>query len=156
YVETTIVSYLTAWPSPDKIMAGNQRITRNWWREHRKNFELCISLSVLNEAAAGDKKAATRRMRLLRDLKVLETTPDARTLASGFLLAGSLPKTAAEDAIHVAVAAINGVNFLLTWNCKHIANALLMDQIEMVCNDFGVRCPRICTPNELMGGTTHV
>lgn len=150
YVETTIPSYLTARAGRDVIFLANQQLTREWWDTRRRAFELFVSQFVLDEAAAGDRDAASRRIELIRGLAVLEVTPECLELGRKLLAGVPLPTKAATDAFHVAVAAIHGIEYLLTWNCAHLANAALRARIESVCRLAGVVAPIICTPQELM------
>lgn len=151
YVETTIPSYLTAWPSRDVVRAGEQQVTRDWWAQ-RFEFELRISSLVLLECGAGDAEAATRRLAALDGVPVLAQTPEVETLAQTLLQEVPLPPRAAADALHIALAAVNGVSYLVTWNCTHIANATLRPRIEALCRRSGYEPPVICTPKELLGG----
>jgi hypothetical protein len=152
YIETTIPSYLTGRPSRDLVIAGNQEITREWWDERRVEFDLCISQFVLDEAGLGDREAVRRRMDILAGLSELEITADAVRLAERLIRESVVPRKAATDAAHIAVAAVHEVDYLLTWNCKHIANAEIMRKIYHLCKEEGFNCPVICTPTELMGG----
>jgi len=150
YLETTIPSYLTAWPSRDLIRTAHQQITRDWWDRRRAEFELYISQVVLRECQAGDATAAAERLKILQDLPLLEQTEEATRLAQALVDRVPLPERAAVDALHVAIAAVHGVDYLLTWNCTHIANATLRDPIESVCRENGYEPPAICTPDELL------
>lgn len=150
YIETTFVSYLTARPSRDLIVAGHQQITHDWWDTRRANYELCVSQLVLDEAGTGDAQAAQERLLVLQPMLVLETTTEAIELAKELLRAGALPPKAADDALHIAVAATKAVPFLLTWNCRHLANAVMRPVIETVCKAIGFTAPIICTPEELL------
>ena len=150
YVETTIVSYLTAWPSRDLVMAANQETTREWWTNRKEAFDLYISESVIEEASAGDSDAARRRLEVLSPIPLLDITDEVKTLAKGLVAGVPLPPRAQTDALHIAVAAANGMDYLLTWNCAHIANAELRPQIEAVCRAAGCEPPVICTPQELL------
>jgi len=150
YIETTFVSYLTARPSRDVVFAGHQQITQEWWDTRRTNFELCVSQLVVDEAGAGDPQAARERLEVLKDMTLLETTLEALALAKELIRAGALPPKAADDALHIAVAATNGVSFLLTWNCRHLANATMRPSIDAVCAAKGFTAPIICTPEELL------
>jgi len=152
YLETTVVSYLTAWRSPHLVMAANQEATRNWWDEERGKFRVCISQAVIEEASAGDPRAAQRRLEILEDLPELDITDEARALAKELLAGVPLPRQAEVDALHIAVATAHGADYLLTWNCRHIANAALRHRIETVCRSQGLEPPIICTPLELMEG----
>ena len=150
YVETTVPSYLTAWPSRDLVRAGQQQITRDWWN-HRNEYELRVSSLVLAECGAGDADAAAERLVALAGVPILELSADAEALAAILMRDVPLPEKAATDALHVAVAAVNGVEYLATWNCTHIANAVLRPKIEAVCRREGYEPPVICTPQELLG-----
>lgn len=152
YVETTVVSYLTAWPSRDVVLAGHQQVTREWWDTRRASYELCISQLVLTEASAGDAQAAQDRLAVLQPMTVLETTDAAAELAKELIRTGALPAKAAGDALHIAVAAVHAVPYLLTWNCRHLANATMRPMIESACTANGFKAPIICTPEELIGG----
>jgi len=151
YLETTIPSYLTSRPSRDLIIAGHQQITREWWEKRRDAFEIYISQLVIDEAGAGDPGAARERMQAIKPFPVLDITPEAGVLASGIVAGGIFPRKAATDAAHIAIAAVHGMDFLLTWNCVHIANALLIKVVASACRLRGFECPVICTPEELLG-----
>jgi hypothetical protein len=148
YVETTIISYLTAWPSRDLVRAAHQQVTREWWAT-RGSFQLFISQFVLDEAGAGDAVAAAQRLEALQDVALLDVTEDAILLAGDLVAGGGLPAKARIDALHVAMEAVHGMDFLLTWNCKHIANATTRGTIEDLCRTAGFEPPIICTPLEL-------
>ncbi len=150
YIETTIVSYLTARPSRDLIVAGHQQITRNWWDAHRGHYELCVSQMVLQEAGVGDPQAVQDRLDVLATMTMLEIKEEAADLAEKLVQGDALPAKAGNDALHIAVAAIHRVPYLLTWNCRHLANATLRSQIESVCANNGFKAPIICTPDEMM------
>ena len=149
YLETTIPSYLTAWPSRDLVRAAHQQSTREWWEQRHSQFELFISQVVLRECQAGDPVAAAERLEVLRDLPLLEQTEEATALAQTLRGGVPLPDRAAVDALHIGIAAVHGMDYLLTWNCTHIANATLRGQIESVCRASGYEPPVICTPDEL-------
>ncbi len=149
YLETTIVSYLTALPSHDLVRAAHQQLTRDWW-ETRSAFDLYISQFVLDEAGAGDAEAAQRRLAALAGVPLLDVTTEARLLAGEILRLGGMPAKAYVDAVHVAVAAAHGIDYLLTWNCTHIANPMMRGRIEDICRATGFESPVICTPVEFM------
>jgi len=149
YVETTIVSYLTARPSKDVVVRAHQEITRRWWRR-RAAFELFASPLIVEEAGRGDPAARVRRRRLLRNLSLLAVTDEARGVARELLKQGALPQRAEADALHIAIAAVHGVEHLVTWNCRHIANARLRPQIEDIIRGVGYEPPVFCTPEELL------
>jgi hypothetical protein len=150
YLETTVPSYLTAWTSRDLVMAAHQQITREWWDNRRSNFDLFVSQLVLQEAAVGDPAAAARRLELIRDIPALQINDVADDLAEELVRQIPLPARAALDELHIAVAAVNGMNFLLTWNCKHLANAVYQPRIASICRGLGFEPPVICTPEALL------
>lgn len=150
YVETSVISYLTSRPHRDVVIAGHQQTTRDWWENRREAFNLVASQLVIQEASAGDTIAAQERLKALYEVELLETTEEAVLLAKTMIETGILPKKAAEDALHIAIAVTNGVDYLLTWNCKHIANAIIRRQVERVCRSRGYEPVNICTPEELL------
>jgi hypothetical protein len=150
YLETTIAGYLTAWPSRDLITAARQQITRTWWEERREEFDLFVSQIVVQEAGAGDEGAARRRLEALDGIPMLEIAEPAYDLAERLMSDVPLPEQAAVDALHVSVSVVSGMEYLLTWNCKHIANAILRGRIEAVCRANGYEPPTICTPEEFL------
>lgn len=150
YLETTVVSYLTARPTRDPIMAANLQQTKAWWERERVKFSIVISDLVITEANEGDADAVRRRMKLLSSMTVLATDDGARNLARFFLERAALPAKAAQDALHVAIAAANEVGYLLTWNCRHLNNAHFKPKLEALCLAKDYKCPVICTPAELM------
>ncbi len=150
YIETSVVSYLTARPSRDVVIAAYQEITREWWHDAPERFDLVASELVVAEAGAGDAQAANVRLEALEPVALLDATPDAESLAQALVDQGAVPRRAAEDAAHIAISATNGVDFLVTWNFRHIANATMRARIEHACRQAGYAPPVICTPNELM------
>lgn len=150
YIETTIPSYLTAWRSPELVMAANQEATRKWWDESRAKFELFISQLVIGEISNGDPEAVKRRIAVVENLPELTLTDKAEALAAKLLLGAALPQKATADALHIAIATVHGMDYLLTWNCTHIANAIMRPKIESICRAAGYEPPVICTPPELV------
>ena len=150
YIETSVVSYLTARPSRDVVVAAYQQVTREWWRSAPDRFVVFASALVISEAGTGDEDAARARLDLLATIPLLDATPDAVELTRTLLDLGAVPRKAADDAAHIAIAATNGVDYLVTWNFRHIANATMRSRIEDVCRQSGHKPPVICTPNELM------
>ena len=150
YIETSLVSYLVARPSRDVVIAGYQQVTREWWTNARDRFELVASELVVKEARAGDAQAARARVELLESVTLLDATEDAVALTRKLLDLGAVPRKAADDAAHIAIAVTNGVDYLVTWNFRHIANAAMRSRIESVCRSVGYQPTTICTPNELM------
>jgi predicted nucleic acid-binding protein len=148
YIETSIVSYLVAAASRDLIQAAHQEATHQWW-SRRTRFELVTSRFVAAEARRGDAGAAARRLEALRGIPLLSVGRGVPLLATALVRAGTLPEKARIDAVHVAVAATNGVDYLLTWNMRHLANAAIRGKIEEGCRRAGLKPPIICTPEEL-------
>jgi predicted nucleic acid-binding protein len=151
YLETTFVSYLVALPARDLVTAAHQQITRDWWNRRRNDFHLVISQVVLDEISAGDESEVRKRLELVRPMGVLSASPDAETLTAAIVAAGVLPERAVRDAAHIAVATAHGVEYLLTWNCKHLANAQISRRVGRICSEHGFVMPTICTPEELLG-----
>jgi hypothetical protein len=151
YVETTIISYLTAKPSRDLIVAAHQQITQEWWETRRKKFDLFASELVIREAGAGDKMAAQKRLAVLTEIPLIELNEEILSLANNFIIDGPIPENAKEDALHIALATVHGVDYILTWNCRHIANAEMRTAVSNICISKGYQPPIICTPEELMG-----
>ncbi len=149
YIETSIPSYLTAWRSRDIVIAGNQETTKDWWLR-RNDFELFISIFVLEEVSAGDAEAAKLRMQALDGIAEIEITEEVEIIAKQLLSQVPLPAKAKVDALHIATATIGGMDYLLTWNCTHIANPALRVKIESVIRAEGYEPPVICTPQELL------
>jgi predicted nucleic acid-binding protein len=151
YLETTIVSYLTARLSRDLVVGAHQKITTEWWERHKHRFDLFVSEVVLREAGRGDTKTAALRLQELERLRVLDVNQEARNLAKHLLERGLLPPKAVEDALHVATATAHGLDYLLTWNCRHIANAEIARRLADLCEELGYEMPVLCTPEQLMG-----
>lgn len=150
YVETTVFGYLTSWPSGDLVVAGRQKITRDWWRYALDAFDLVVSELVHHEASAGDPQAIRDRLEALRGLPVLAVSPTAADFARTLVAQGAVPSTELEDALHIALAVVNGIEYLVTWNFKHIANAAMRSKIQGVCIAEGYDPCTICTPEELL------
>jgi hypothetical protein len=150
YLETTIPSLLVARPSRDLSIAGQQQATRDWWNERRRRYELFVSVLVMTEAERGDVLAAKERLARLKECQVLPYPKEAQDLTRALLSSRLIPPRAEIDAAHVATAAVHGMHFLLTWNCRHIANAAISEKLRDVCARNGFPAPVICTPHELM------
>ena len=154
YIETSVVSYLTARPSGHIITAARQQHTRMWWDSRRSWYDLFISPLVVAEAELGDPSAAADRLEALRGLEVVAASDESDALAEALLREVPLPEKATADANHIAVAAVTGAEYLLTWNFKHIANPVLREQIAEVCRSRGYTSPTLCSPEELLAATT--
>ncbi len=155
YIETSVISYLTARPSRQILAAAWQQTTQEWWDNRRTRFRLFTSELVFAEAGQGDPVAAGKRIGKLEGIPNLEVTDDVIVLAKKLVSDGALPAEAVDDAMHIAVSAVHGMDYLLTWNCSHLDNAEMKPLIRSVCAVAGYRCPEICTPQELMGDQGH-
>jgi predicted nucleic acid-binding protein len=151
YVETSILSYLTARPTRDLLATARQQMTREWWDRRRARFDLFVSPLVDQEARRGDPDAVRRRIEALGGMPTLEVVDTAYDLAAALIAEGALPPSAEDDATHIALAAVHGMDYLLTWNCRHIDNAETKPVVRSVCATHGYAVPEICTPEELMG-----
>ncbi len=149
YIESSVISYLTARPSRDVVVAGRQTVTSDWWENHRHRFDLFISDLVKNEISRGDLDAAALRVQKISGIESLFISVDAENLAELLLSKGVVPSGSEEDALHIAVASAQGMDFLLTWNFKHINNAEKRAAIESVVESYGFACPQLCSPEEL-------
>lgn len=146
------MSYLAARPTGNLVGAAWQAITADWWETQRGRFELRASEVTVSEAGGGDAGAAARRLEALADCALLPVTEAAVELSEALVRGGAVPEKAESDAMHVAVAAVHGVDYLLTWNCRHLDNAETKPVMRRICGEWGYVVPEICTPQELMGG----
>lgn len=151
YIETSVISYLTSRPGRDLVVAARQQVTVEWWEQRRGDFELLTSQVVLDEARRGDTDAARQRLALLEGMVLLQITSEAEELADAIIAGGLLPARAFADALHIAVATVHDVDYLITWNCAHIANAEILPRVGVTCARLGLTAPFVCTPDELLG-----
>ncbi|MCK5197068.1 MAG: type II toxin-antitoxin system VapC family toxin [Spirochaetales bacterium] len=152
YIETSIPSYLTARPSNDIRVMANQNITIEWWENRKAEFKVFVSEFVIVESSQGHPEASARRIAAIKDIPELRINEEVKELAKLLITEGPIPKQAEIDAYHIAIATVNGMDYLLTWNCTHIANAVMRPKVEGVCRRHGYEPPVICTPQELMEG----
>jgi predicted nucleic acid-binding protein len=150
YIETSIISYLVARPSRDALMADRQRQTREWWANRRHGYTLFTSEIVVKEAGRGDPVMASMRIAALLGIPVLDVRPVVTALADSLVARGPLAAGAATDALHIALATIEKIDYLLTWNCRHIANPRMYPTIVRICRERGLRPPVLCTPEDLL------
>jgi len=150
YIETSVISYLTAKPSRDIVVSACQQITRDWWDISRDHFELYVSAWVITEAAQGDPDAAKKRLDCLAGIEVLAVDEEAKGLARNLMVELSLPQNAAEDALHIAAAVVSGMDYLLSWNCRHIAHARVAHDVMRYVQSLGYPGTVLCTPQTLM------
>jgi len=156
YIETTIVSYLRQRPSSGIVMAAHQLLTHRWWNNERTKHELVVSQYVLDEAAGGDPTLAAERLRSLNGIPSLPDAPEIRKIAGAIMSRAILPQQAEVDALHIATAAHHRIDYLLTWNCRHIANARIQRRIHQILAEMNVPFPIMCTPEELLGDDTEI
>ncbi len=144
-------SSATSRPSRDIVKAGRQAVTSAWWLKHRNRFEVYISVLVEEEISSGDPVAAAQRVQAVADIPSVVITPEAQALAEALVASKAMPANSARDALHIAVAATQGADYLLTWNFKHINNAETKALITRVVEASGLECPILCSPEELGG-----
>jgi hypothetical protein len=150
YIETTIISYLTAKPSRDLIVAAHQQITAEWWASVRPEVECFVSPFVIDEATRGDDEYARQRLEAIADFSVLQVNEEVEVLAREYFAALNIPEKAKIDAFHLAVAAWHKMAYVLSWNCKHIASGRVQKMLQDTNARLGVYTPIVCTPEELM------
>jgi predicted nucleic acid-binding protein len=155
YLEASFISLLVANPSRDLLTAANQQSTRDWWRLRRGEFVCVASSEVVREASQGDPQEVRKRLETLGELSVLRLPPEAERLMRALLGTGALPARAQTDAAHLAIAAAAKADYLLTWNCRHLANAQILRRLEAEAKRAGWKLPRVCTPPELMGDSAY-
>ena len=151
YLETSVISYLTSPPSRDLIRAARQQITRRLWEEHRDDYHFVTSRLVEKEAAAGDANEAAKRLEIVATTEMLKVSRQAQRLSRVIMQSSNLPAKALNDAAHAAIAAVNGIEFLTTWNLRHLANVAIRRTIEEICRKNGYATPLICTLDQLLG-----
>lgn len=150
YIESSVISYITARPSRDVVTSARQAITIEWWETYKDSFEVFISELVLEEIGTGDRQASSNRLAIVEDIPILVTTDNTVALAKALISSSAIPVSSTEDALHISIAAVQGVDFLLTWNFKHINNANTRNKIADVINRMNFRNPILCSPEELV------
>ena len=150
YIETTVISYLTARVSNDLIVAAHQQITQEWWEKSLKYFSPFVSPIVLDEASKGDQEVAKLRLEKVKNFPVLKITPEIKILAEKYFFSLSIPEKAKADTYHLAIASWHKIDFLVTWNCSHLANGFIIRELKRINSDLEIKSPEICTPEELM------
>ena len=152
YLETTVVSYLTARLSRDVVVVAHQQITEEWWQTRVHAYDVFVSELVIQEAAQGDPRAVEKRLEAIRHFSILEITAEAEALAAKYLRRIPILRKAVRDALHLAIAVSSGMDYLVTWNCAHIARAEVRRALEGINDEDSIATPTICTPEELLGG----
>jgi hypothetical protein len=150
YVETSVIGYLTVRPSRDLIVAACQQTTQEWWARQAGRFDLYVSVVVVREAGKGDRTEARKRLAILEPIPLLDLNEEALKLAERFVRRKVLPIKAGDDALHIALATVHDMDYLLTWNCKHIANPMIQKKIAALSRQRGYELPTICTPYEFL------
>lgn len=151
YLETSVISYLVADPSRDLVVAAHQQVTREWWDTERTKYELYVSQIVWDEVSRGDRLESQKRLSYIDTLPLLDIDSETRALVGRFLNESSLPPKALSDAFHIAIATVSGMDFLLTWNCRHIANPHSLKKLRQISADAGYELPLVYTPHEFLG-----
>lgn len=156
YVETSIISYLRQKPSTQVVLAARQLLTHQWWNDERTNYQLVSSQFVIDEASAGNPTLAAERLQLLAGIPLLLLDPAIADIAAEIMSRAILPEKACTDALHIAAVAHHRIQYLLTWNCRHIANARILPRIHNVLNDLSLPVPVVCTPEEMVGNDSEI
>ena len=156
YLETSIISYLRQKPSTQVVLAARQLLTHQWWNDERSNYQLVASQLVIDEASAGNPSLAAERLQLLAGIPLLQLDPVIADIADEIMSRAILPEKARTDALHIATVAHHRIQYLLTWNCRHIANARILPRIHDVLNDLLIPIPVICTPEEMVGNDSEI
>jgi hypothetical protein len=155
YIETTIPSYYVARPSDNLIQAARQAMTRKWWDHGCSGLEAFTSQETLDEIGRGDQNMAMQRMDLMKDVRVLEISREATEMAAILISQNIIHENGLSDAIHISVATMHGMDFLVTWNCRHIANPYAQNRLRKVADDSGFLLPVICTPEEFLNDENY-
>lgn len=150
YVETTVVSYLTSRPSRNRMIAGHQEATRKLWPALADTYDTYVSALVYQEARRGDLEQSTKRLAAIESFPMLDIDDEARSLAEKIIVGKGIPSEYPEDALHIAVAAVNGIEVVITWNFAHLNNPFTRMMVRQIVEDEGYRCPEICSPEELL------
>ena len=152
YLDTSVISYFVARPSKDVVQQAHQKLSREWWKEYQSKHLLYISVYVLEEIEKGNKDAAAKRLKAIEGLPVLDTSEDVDRLAKVILKELSIPEKARLDGYHLAIAALNSQDYIVSWNFKHMANSRVRRTFKSICSDEGIVCPEIASPEEMIGG----
>ncbi len=150
YIETSIISYLRQKPSSQVVTAARQLMTHQWWNNERTKYQLAVSQFVIDEASAGAPTLADKRLESLEGIPLLPLVDEIATISDEIMDRAILPQKARTDSLHIATVAHHRIQYLLTWNCRHIANARILPRIHAVLNDLGIPIPIICTPEEML------
>ena len=149
YIESSVISYLTARPSNDLVKSARQAITVEWWQNEKTRFTIFVSTLVEEEISRGNPEAARRRLEVSEKIPNLSISSDAKEIAEVLISTGAVPSNSEEDALHIGIATAHGMHFLLTWNFKHINNAETKSVINKTIEGLGYIAPILCSPEEL-------
>ena len=152
YLDTSVISYFVARPSKDVIQQAHQKLSKKWWREYQNKHLLYISVYVLDEIEKGNKEAAAKRLKAIEGLPILDTSESVERLAAIILKELSIPEKSRLDGYHLAIAALNSQDYIVSWNFKHMANSRVRRIFKTICSDEGIVCPEIASPEEMIGG----
>ncbi len=150
YIETSVISYLTAKPSRDIVVAGHQQTTYEWWNNSKRYFDCYISQFVIDEISSGDPLASKKRLEVVQDLSELQVNFEIQKLGNNYLNKLKIPEKSKLDAFHLAIAVWYNIDYMISWNCKHIANAVINKKLFEINNNLGLNTPILCTPLELL------
>lgn len=150
YLETTVIGNVAGRLHPDPVVAARQVVTRQWWKTASHRYRLFVSELVIDECRGGDPTAAAERLAILDTVPLLVAPAEAKTLAAQLIAGKAVPASEPRDAAHIAIAAANGIDFLATWNFKHILNPAVQHLIDAICRDGGFEPATICTPEQLL------
>lgn len=148
YIESSVVSYYTSRSNRDIVIAARQRVTQEWWENIRPGFDNYVSVLVMNEITRGDTVEAQKRLAVIKEIPVLEINEEALVLTEALVKARAIPEKFKEDALHISIAAANGIDLLVTWNFAHINNAMTRYKIMSTLESLGYQCPVLCSPEE--------
>jgi predicted nucleic acid-binding protein len=150
YIETSVISYLTSRPSRDLIVAAHQQVTRQWWTDAAGRFDLLISPMVLDEVSQGDPEAIKSRIALVDNLRIVPIISAVLDRVNDFKRDLGLPEKALADMYHIAYCVTYEIDFLVTWNCTHIANPRVLRRLRDLAHEGGFFLPTIVTPDALL------
>jgi hypothetical protein len=150
YIESSVISYITARPNRDIVISARQAVTIEWWETYRNQFEIYVSELVLEEIGCGDPMAASHRIAIVKDIPILVISQSAISIAQALVKEKAIPESSTEDALHIGIAAVQNIDFLLTWNFKHMNNANTRIKIASIITELNYSSPIICSPEELI------
>jgi len=151
YLDTSVISYYVKKTEYDILEQAHYQLTRQWWRKFATHHSLFISVFVINEIEKGDKHAAMKRLKAVEGIPILDTSVSVDRLSRIIVKELNIPEKARMDGYHLAVAAMNSQDYIVSWNFKHMANARVRRIYKAICGEEGLVCPDISTPEEMLG-----